>query len=419
MPTSRRTGRRRVAPGASGGGPIAVIGGGIAGLSAAIWLRALGLEVDVYERSITSRTSGLGINLQPYAVAALEAVGLAEKVASAGRPCRRWAFFDRRGNEIVSEPLEELDGWPRTSISRGVLSELLTAAAVARGCTYHADRGLTGLEQSGDHVLLEFVDPCGSASRERARAAVGADGISSTVRRLLVPSAGGARHAGKVLWRGTTRHAPVLDGDTMVIAGTCAKKFVLYPIGPTHPDGDQDLNWVAEMAWRDDAGREAWDDAVAAEAVAETYRELDFGWLSVPEVILGADEVLRFSMLDREPLDRWSFGRVTLAGDAAHPMYPVGSHGASQAIRDAAALGAAVSAGRVSVAGEIGEAFVDYEAVRRPQANALVLANREMGPDSVLDLAERSGATDRRALREQALSVLKGYRQLTDERLPG
>lgn len=395
--------------------PFAVIGGGIGGLAAAIFLAGRGFGAEVYERSVASRTAGLGINLQPYAMAALDSVGLAGEVWAAGRPCRRWAFFDRGGREIVSEPIPTVDGWPRISISRGALTALLTDAAVARGCAYR-NLELVGLDAGGGGaVSLEMVDPVGHETEWEAGAVIGADGISSTVRRLLVPSTGLPRHAGKVLWRGTTRRPPVLDGDTMVLVGTCARKLVLYPIGPTHPDGRQDVNWVAEMVVPEDAGREAWDDAVSAETVADAYADFDFDWLDVPQLVLGAAQVLRFSMLDRDPLDHWCAGRVALVGDAAHPMYPVGSHGASQAVRDAASIAEALSR-----SDDVGAAFARYEAERRPEANALIVANRGMGPDAVLDLAADGtgppGSSPSRPRRDEALALLQGYRALTASR---
>ena len=162
-----------------------------------------------------------------------------------------------------------------------------------------------------------------------------------------------------------------------------------YPISAPRDDGRCLINWIAELDRSDHAliGREDWNRRGELDEFLPRFLDWRFDWLDVPALILAADEVFEFPMVDRDPLPRWTFDRVTLLGDAAHPMFPIGSNGASQAILDAIELAAQL--GRAATEGRpVTDALERYEIERRPRTAAIVMSNRQHGPERVLDLAE-------------------------------
>ena len=186
-----------------------------------------------------------------------------------------------------------------------------------------------------------------------------------------------------LMWRGTTWGPSFLSGRTMAMAGCKARKFVCYPIAE---DGDRVLiNWIADLMFPADHEwkREDWSRAGRAEDLLPRFGGWNFDWLDIPTVIREAEQILEWPMVDRDPLPRWTHGCMTLLGDAAHPMYPIGSNGASQAILDARVL-----AREIRDKGAVPAALEAYDAERRPKTGALVLANRGDGPDRVLDIVE-------------------------------
>ena len=205
---------------------------------------------------------------------------------------------------------------------------------------------------------------------------VAADGIHSAARAARYPDEGPLKWNGSLLWRGVAEIDRVLDGRTMVWAGHPEQKFVGYPIADL-PDGRQAFNFIAELRrpGSDLAAQEDWNRAGSLEDFLPAFADWHFGWLDVPSIVRAAPETFLFPMVDRDPIPRWTFGRTTLLGDAAHPMYPIGSNGASQAILDARVL-----AGCVRHHGDdLDTALARYEAVRRPATAAIVEANRGLG----------------------------------------
>jgi len=170
----------------------------------------------------------------------------------------------------------------------------------------------------------------------------------------------------------------------MIMAGHARHKFVCYPIGPAI-DGEAEINWVAELHSdaRDLPPRQDWNSHGPLSEFLPSFADWRFDWLDVPEIIRRAPEVYVYPMVDRDPLRHWGGGRVTLLGDAAHPMYPIGSNGASQAILDARAL-----TGCLRTIADPVEALAVYEHARRPPTSALVLANRQQGPEECMTLVE-------------------------------
>ena len=203
---------------------------------------------------------------------------------------------------------------------------------------------------------------------------------------LLYPQEGLPKFSGITMWRGVTEQEPFLDGQTMVIAGNWHIRVVVYPISrETAERGRSLINWVAEI--RDESKTdwhwENWDRQGRKADFVPSFQNWRFDWLDVPRLFLGSEGVFEFPMADRDPIARWSFGRVTLLGDAAHPMYPSGSNGAAQAILDAKAITRAIETRPA-----IQDALSTYEAERRQPTAEVVLQNREFAAERVLRLVD-------------------------------
>jgi 2-polyprenyl-6-methoxyphenol hydroxylase-like FAD-dependent oxidoreductase len=372
---------------------VIVIGAGIGGLVTAMALHERGIEVQVYESVAEIRPLGVGINVLPHAMAVLDGLGLMDGLLPLGVPTSELCFFNRHGQLIWREPRGIGAGYavPQLSVHRGRLQLALLEAARSR---LGDDRIRCGAAlvsfDVGSHGMLPTVvidDRVGGGSfSDTADAVVAADGIHSTVRRACFPEEGRPRWSGNVLWRATTVvDRPFLTGRSMFMAGYRPHKFVAYPITEPDSDGRQVVNWIAELDRRDAGlpGREDWNKRVHRSVFAARFSEWRFPWLDIPALIDGAQEIFEFPMVDRDPLPHWTHGRVTLLGDAAHPMYPIGSNGASQAILDARSL-----ADRLAGTVDAEDALRAYDELRRPATARIVLSNREHGPEKVLDLAE-------------------------------
>jgi len=371
---------------------ILIAGGGIGGLCTALSLHAAGLEqVEIFESAPEARELGVGINLLPHAVRELTELGLAAPLETVAIPTAELVYFSKRGQRIWSEPRGRGAGyrWPQYSVHRGKLLSVLYRAVCDRLGPSHVHfshhlRRFGGERERG--VWAEFETRDGAPYRARGDLLVGADGIHSVVRRALYPDEGPPRWNGITMWRGVTEGEPFLGGRTMFMAGTFARRVVIYPISRTHERAGRALiNWVAEA--RTQTGRpmppQEWDHAGRLEDILEVFGGFRFEWLDVPATIRAADRVLQYPMVDRDPLPRWSFGAVTLLGDAAHPMYPVGSNGASQAILDARVL-----ARELALAPDVAAGLAAYEADRRPATSKIVLLNREVGPEQCMEIVE-------------------------------
>lgn len=371
---------------------VLVAGAGIAGLSLGLALHRLGVPVRVLEAVEAPRALGVGINLQPHAVCELFALGLERALDATGLRTEEVAYFSAQGRLIWREPRGLLAGyrWPQYSIHRGRLQMLLLETLRARaGDVVRTGAAVAGWTEAGEGVEVRLTDRrTGRAlGTERGAVLVAADGINSTVRARLRPEEGGACWGGTMMWRGVTEGPRFLTGRSVAMVGTKDTKFVAYPVADT-PSGGSVVNWIADRrlgpghAWR----RQDWNRRGDLADFLPAFEGWRFPWLDVPATIRGAAEVYEYPMVDREPLARWTHGRVTLIGDAAHAMYPIGSNGASQAVVDAAVL-----AREIRRHGPTPEALLAYEAERRDTVNALVLANRGDGPDRILDVvAERA-----------------------------
>jgi 5-methylphenazine-1-carboxylate 1-monooxygenase len=367
---------------------VIVVGAGIGGLSVALSLHQAGIPIRVYEAVRDPAPLGVGINLQPTAVRELTELGLAEDLERVGNTTEHLSHFNRHGQLVWSESRGRAAGynWPQYSIHRGQLQMLLLRAARERIGPANVRTGLrlTALEQSGQRVNASFDEAAsGAVLSDEADILVGADGIHSTVRRHFYPTEGQPRFAHQLLWRAAIDAEPFLGGHTMIIAGHFRQRIIVYPIGPGSKPGQLLTNWICQMAVQDEAPpREDWNRRVRGEtALAAFHWRLP--WLDMPSLIARTPDIYEFPLVDRDPVDRWSFGRVTLIGDAAHPMQPIGSQAGSQAIIDARALTASLLATADPV-----EALQRYDRERRPAMNDITLRNRQFGPEAALQLAE-------------------------------
>jgi len=365
---------------------IVVVGAGIGGLTAALSLAEIGVEVEVHESVRELRALGVGINLLPHAVRELDAMGLFDALRDQAITPTSLVYCSTQGREIWREPRGLAAGypWPQLSIHRGVLQEVLRDAFVDRvgADRLHLGHRLERVDADGSQGSATFVTAANERIEVTADAVIAADGIHSVARAQHHPGEGPPRWNGSLLWRGLTEVAPVLDGRTMVWAGHRDQKFVGYPIADL-PDGRQSFNFVAELRDPDSdlARGEDWNRPGELADFLPRFEDWHFDWLDVPSLVRGASGTFVFPMVDRDPVSRWTFGRSTLLGDAAHPMYPIGSNGASQAILDARVLGACVRG-----VDDLGDALQRYERLRLPATAAIVEANRGLGPEVPMQL---------------------------------
>jgi 2-polyprenyl-6-methoxyphenol hydroxylase-like FAD-dependent oxidoreductase len=351
-----------------------------------------GIPVRVFESVREVRALGVGINLLPHSTRVLSELGLREALERSAILTAELRYHSKDGKTIWVEPrgLDAGNPWPQYSIHRGELQMVLLEAVVEKIGAENVltDHHLAGYDEDGDEVIARFESKRTGEPRDSARGdlLIGADGLMSQLRASLYPDEGPPRFSGLMLWRGVVETDPFLGGRSMVMAGHNQLKAVVYPISAeAEARGRSLVNWVAERRVGMDYAhaREDWDRRGDKADFLEHFRDWDFGWLDFPGLIEATDTVYEFPMVDRDPVDRWTFGRVTLLGDAAHAMYPNGSNGASQAILDAEAIGRALTEHR-----DIDAALQAYEAERRPPTTKIVLDNRQTGPERVLQAVE-------------------------------
>ena len=264
---------------------------------------------------------------------------------------------------------------------RGRLQLTLLDAVIERlGDIVHLDHRLVGIRDGERTATATFATQQGTTDVV-GDVVVGADGIHSGLRALRYPHEGEPVWSGLTLWRGTTTIAPFRDGRTMVMAGDGEQKFVAYPLEDPGADGRQRVNFIAErrVVGSPDAD---WNRSVDPRPIVDLFRDWRFEWLDIPAAIAAADEILEYPMVDRDPVPKWTFGRATLLGDAAHAMYPNGSNGGSQAILDARTL-----AHQLATAASVEEALEEYDRIRRPATAQLLELTRRTGPEQVMVLA--------------------------------
>ena len=398
---------------------VIIVGAGIGGLTLGLALHKRGIPCRIFESAAEIRPIGVGINLLPHATKELAALGLEQSLASVAIETGDATFFNRFGQLIYQEPLGRAAGYehPQFSIHRGDLQMVLLEAFRARAGSdrLNTQHHCAGVEQNETGVSVHFSEGPGGANRRavRGRVAIACDGINSAIRRQFFPDEGEPRYSGVNMWRGVTRWKPILSGASMVRAGWLSHgKMVIYPIRSAGADGLQLVNWVAEIETPNYLKRD-WNRRGSIEDFIGAFADWHFDWLDVPAFIRAADSVLEFPMVDQDPLPRWSFGRVTLLGDAAHPMVPRGSNGAGQAILDARALSSVLSENDDPVA-----ALAAYEKQRLEATTRIVLTNRTNPPDAILrEVFQRThdrpfASIDDVISRGELVALSEGYKRI-------
>jgi len=369
---------------------IIIAGGGIGGLTAALLLHKAGIEVKVFESVKSIKPLGVGINLLPHSVTVLNELNLIPKLEQIGVSSKALVYYNKFGQKFWEEPRGIYAGYkvPQFSIHRGKFQQLLfeEAKAIIGETNILANHHLQSFTEKNDKVIASFVDHSTGEliHEETADALIGADGIHSSVRKYFYQNEGEPKFTGITLWRAVSKAAPGLLNSSMVMIGNTQQKFVAYPIQENNEHSI--INWIAEIKNENNTTppKRDWNKKVDKEIFLPAFRSWKFDWLDVPALIESAEDVYEFPMIDRDPLPRWTFGRITLLGDSAHPMYPIGSNGASQAILDAKALYE-----NISVRKDIIDALRSYEKERLEPTSKIVLSNRENGPDKIMEIMEQ------------------------------
>jgi 2-polyprenyl-6-methoxyphenol hydroxylase-like FAD-dependent oxidoreductase len=371
---------------------IAIVGAGIGGLSLALALHRQGVPSEVYEAVPEVREIGVGITLLPHAMRELAQLGLQAPLEAAGIENLESVFFNRYGQFIYREPRGRHAGYasPEVGIHRGKLHRVLYEAVVERlgPAHVHLNHRCVGVEQDEAGATVRFQTSTGEPlPAVPAQVVVACDGVNSAVRRQFYPHEQLA-FGGINTWRGVTVHRPILSGKSYLRIGSIETgKMVIYPIADNvDGQGNQLINWVAEIR-QGDARMNDWNKPGNLQDFIGLFADWRFDWLDVPALIRGAQQVFEYPMVDKDPVAQWTFGRVTLLGDAAHPMYPRGSNGSAQAIVDARTL-----AEQLANTADAMRALAAYEALRLQPTAKIVQTNRTVPPDFInIKVDELSG----------------------------
>ena len=366
---------------------VVIIGAGIGGLTLGLRLHELGIPYRVYEAAPEIKPLGVGINLLPHAAKELGELGLLSALEAVAVTTREIDYFNRFGQLIYAEPSGRFGGyeWPQFSIHRGDLQMVLLKAVVERAgavCVVTGHR-CTRVEQDANGATAYFENPLTKEALppQRGDIVVSCEGIHSVIRKKFYPSEGPPRYSGLNMWRGVTRWKPFLTGASMVRIGWInSAKVLIYPIrNNIDSEGRQLINWVVDIETSKYKQQRDWNLPGRLDDFIGAIADWHFDWLDVPALVRAADIILEYPMVDQDPLPRWSFGRVTLLGDAAHPMLPRGANGGAQAILDCKAFSECIRDMADPVA-----ALKAYEDRRRPPTTNVVLTNRQNPPDAIL-----------------------------------
>ena len=373
---------------------VIIAGAGIGGLALALMLHKRGIECDVYESVREIKPLGVGINLLPHAAGELEQLGLLQTLADNAVATSALHYYNVHGQTIWQEARGLAAGYPvpQLSIHRGTLQLLLAAAVRERLGAHRLHTGMAfeSLEQDTSGVTAHFRRRNdGGPQAVRADVLVGADGIHSAVRKAFYPRGDAFRFSGRILWRAITYAPPYLDGRTMFMAGYQDQKFVAYPLADDgRRPGLVPVNWIAELSVQGrDLPATDWNRVVDKSVFNRPFQGWKWPWVDIPALIDGAQTIYEFPLVDKDPLPRWSHGRATLMGDAAHPLYPIGSNGSAQAILDARSLAERLHETLSGRHRSIEMALKEYEAERLPPTTGIILRNRLNGPEQVMQMA--------------------------------
>ena len=366
-------------------------------------------NVEIYEAAPKIREIGVGINIQPSAIRELTELGLGKELAMTGIPTAEILYYHINGQKIYQEPRGQAAGysWPQYSIHRGKFLGILHRAVVARlgSESIHTghkviDCGNCDRGSSSSWATFEIIKNGGGKEENnssvkkikktiQADLIVACDGVHSKIRKVLTKE-GVPRFTGITMLRGLTRMKPFLSGRSMTIIGPIEREMVIYPISKeAEEEGESLVNWVALK--KIDEGeaqslQEKW--SIEVEDVNEAIKPFDdfqYEFIDVPKMIRNAEKVYQYPMVDRQPLKSWVYGTITLLGDAAHPMIPIGANGGTQAIIDGRVL-----AFELYHQPDVSSALRAYDKRRRKAVNKVVKANREESETRFLEIIHKN-----------------------------
>jgi 2-polyprenyl-6-methoxyphenol hydroxylase-like FAD-dependent oxidoreductase len=397
-----------------------IVGAGIGGLTTALFLSKHGIDCDVFEQAPAIQELGVGINLMPQAIASFDEIGMLPVLEQSGIAPEHLFYRTAQGLTVWEEPRGRRAGlpYPQISIHRGRLQRLLYDAFQAQAPGgVHVDQTFMSWQETGGQVEAHFVSASGERFAARGDVLIGADGIHSQLRRILFPDEGMPRWSGRLMWRGTANWPRFGDGKHFVVAGSNDARLVLFPIAAGETDDTLLTNWVFVHRAAGEGsplyGREEWQGRADRARCLRMLESFVIPDLDIHALASASENIWEHAMCDRSPLPRWSFGRVTLMGDAAHPMYPFGGNGAAQAILDAKSLAVQLARGNGDVAGALNA----YEQERREKVYSVVISNRQGGPERVIDfvLSRLSGPDanlEDVAPFEERKAIVHGYSQI-------
>lgn len=398
---------------------VIIAGGGVGGLTLALMLHARGIKSVVFEQASEIREVGVGINTLPHAIKELAALGLLPALDAAAIRTKELIYINRLGQEVWREARGVDAGFefPQFSVHRGRLQKIIHDAVIKQLGPDAVRTGLrfAGFLQDEGGVTAHFTDARFGTSSETVRGDVliAADGIHSVARSHFYPREGPPSWQGVVLWRGAAEWPQFLSGRSMYIGGGMGAKLALYPIAPGCSPSTRLTNWAIAMRIADGTvtppPKDSWSRVGRMEEVVPYARRFTVPGVDVEALVRATPVCYEYPMCDRDPLPRWSFGRVTLLGDAAHPMYPVGSNGAAQAILDARSL-----ADSLKIAEHPMQALQLYESDRLAKTAEIVRLNRSGGPERVIDEVEKRAPAgfdyvDRVLSHGEREAIVKGY----------
>jgi 2-polyprenyl-6-methoxyphenol hydroxylase-like FAD-dependent oxidoreductase len=366
---------------------VAILGGGIAGLGLALGLHARGIDCEVFESVPEVKEMGVGITLLPHATKELAALGLLPQLEAVAIENLESVFYNRYGQYIYKELRGRHDGYatPELGIHRGKLHRILFEEVLKRlgSERVHTGHRCIRVDQTAQQAIATFELTNGETRQVHADVAVACDGVNSTVRKQFFPN-DQVCFAGINTWRGVTVHKPILTGKSYMRVGSIdTGKMVIYPIvDNVDGQGNQLINWMAEIQ-RPDTKMNDWNKPGDPRDCIDIFKDWTFPWLDVPQLILSAERVFEYPMVDKDALPQWSFGRITLMGDAAHPMYPRGSNGSAQGLIDARTL-----VDLLSQTTDVVAALQQYQDLRLPTTAKIVQTNRSVPPDAIIMKAD-------------------------------
>ncbi len=398
---------------------VLIAGGGVGGLTLALMLHARGIKSIVFEQATEIREVGVGINTLPHAIKELALLGLLPALDAIAIRTKELIYINRLGQEVWRETRGTDAGfeYPQFSIHRGRLQKAIYEAVLATlgPDAVRTGHRLAGFIQDEGGVTAHFTDARFGTSSQTVRGdvLVAADGIHSVARQYFYPKEGPPNWQGVMLWRGATEWPQFLSGRSMYIGGGMGAKLALYPIAPGSTPTTRLTNWAIAIRIADGATtpvpKDSWSRVGRMDEVVPYARRYKVPGVDVEALVRATPVCYEYPMCDRDPLPRWSFGRVTLLGDAAHPMYPVGSNGAAQAILDARSLADALQKSDHPM-----QALTVYENERLTTTAEIVRLNRTGGPERVIDEVEKLAPAgfeyvDRVLSQPEREAIVKGY----------